>query len=549
VVSTPEIPAGAVRETGDDRVDPLHCESGPETQWTRANADEIFPAAISPLTWSFVGDAGELGWRASFFDAGILPRSALELPADWNDRAWAIFYGRPAFNLAYLRYYAFAAFSSSDDDAGASRPPERALARLQRRAKTTWSVAWLPRRLRRLRARTDAWWRRCADPGSLTDVDRAAATLEEARDTYAEVSRLHVLNSIVPVAWAYAEVARTSARAGMGERAPALLGGFRGLEEVRLAEGLWQVTRRGRTMDDFVREFGFHGPVESELSSRSWREDPSPLVELLDALRRTPSADEPVVAERRRRTERDDAERLLHQRLPFAAGVRSRVVLAIGRRFVPLRQVGKASLLQSLDVARACARRIGTDLHGRGLLADPEDVFLLTVDEANGAVRDPSAAPLTDLVAWRRERRERYRAMAIPREFTGPPVPETAEGTGPDDDGAVVLHGQGVSGGQVEGIARVVLLATDPLDAGEILVCPFTDPGWTPLLVVAAGAVLDVGGSMSHGAIIARELGIPCVLGTGTGTRAIRDGDRIRVDGDAGVVEVLERAGTAPGTP
>jgi pyruvate,water dikinase len=414
--------------------------------------------------------------------------------------------------------------------------------------KATWSVALLPRRLRRLRARTDAWWRSTVAPDSLADVDHAVATLAEARDTYAEVSRLHVLNSIVPVAWAYAEVARTSARAGIGERAPALLGGFQGLEEVRLAEGLWQVTHGARTMDGFVREFGFHGPVESELSSRSWREDPSPLVELLDALRRTRSEDEPVVAERRRRVERDDAERDLRRRLPTGAALRTRVVLAIGRRFVPLRQVGKASLLQSLDVARACARRIGGELHRRGTLVDPEDVFLLTVDEAIRSVREASDEPLVDLVAWRRARREAYGALTIPREFTGPPVPETGQEV-VADDGDVVLQGQGVSGGRVEGVARVVLRATDPVDAGEILVCPFTDPGWTPLLVVAAGAVLDVGGSMSHGAIIARELGIPCVLGTAIGTRAIRDGDRICVDGDTGVVEVLERAGSPRRVP
>jgi pyruvate,water dikinase len=523
-----DVPADrASAATRDDQADPLHCESGPDTQWTRANADEIFPAAISHLTWSFVGDAGERGWRASFFDAGILPRSALALPSDWNDRAWAIFYGRPAFNLAYLRYYAFAAFSSSDGDAGPPRPSERRVARARRRVKATWSVALLPRRLRRLRARTDVWWRRSVDPDSLANVDRAVATLVEARDTYAEVSRLHVLNSIVPVAWAYAEVARTSTRAGIGERAPALLGGFRGLEEVRLAEGLWQVTRGARTMQDFVREFGFHGPVESELSSRSWREDPSPLVELLAALRRTRSDDEPVVAERRRRVERDEAERELRRRLPMGAALRARVVLLIGRRFVPLRQVGKASLVQSLDVARACARRIGRELHGRGTLHDPEDVFLLTVDEAIRAVHEASDEPLVDLVTWRRARREGYRALTIPREFTGPPVPETGREAVRDDDQEVILHGQGVSGGRVEGVARVVLRATDPVDAGEILVCPFTDPGWTPLLVVAAGAVLDVGGSMSHGAIIARELGIPCVLGTGIGTSTIRDGDRV----------------------
>jgi pyruvate,water dikinase len=130
------------------------------------------------------------------------------------------------------------------------------------------------------------------------------------------------------------------------------------------------------------------------------------------------------------------------------------------------------------------------------------------------------------------------------------PVPGSVPGIGPDAAGPAaapdVLSGQGVSAGVVEGVARVVRGASESIEAGEILVCEFTDPGWTPLFMVAGGAVLDVGGSMSHGAIIARELGIPCVLGTARGTTAIRTGDRIRVDGSRGTVEILERA-SVPG--
>ena len=110
---------------------------------------------------------------------------------------------------------------------------------------------------------------------------------------------------------------------------------------------------------------------------------------------------------------------------------------------------------------------------------------------------------------------------------------------------ANTLQGLGVSAGVVEGTARVIASALETVEPGEILVCPFTDPGWTPLLIVAAGVVLDVGGTMSHGAIIARELGIPCVLGTENGTARISTGDRLRVDGGAGIVEILERAATS----
>ncbi len=528
--------------TGDGWHDPLHGESEPGVHWTRANIDEIFPSAITHLTWSFVGDAGELGWRESFHDAGILPKSRLRLPRDPSDRAWSAFFGRPAFNYDYLKYFAFAAFSSTDEDTAAILNAESRAGRARRYAKTAWSVVWLPRALRQLRARTDAWWRPTIHPACWADPDRAAVGLEEARQMYEAVSRLHVLNSVVPVAWAYAETARITEQAGMPQLATTLLGGFPSLEEVRLAQALWEVGRRKRTLEAFCADFGFHGPVESELASRSWREDATPLRALLGNLEQTDESNEPVVAERRRRDEHRSAQQSLRRALPPVAAARATVVLALGRRYVPLRQVGKASLVQCLDVARACSRSLGGELHRRGCLAEPEDVCMLTVDEVLAAVRNPSTGSLAPLTAWRRERHAYYLTLEIPRDFYGVPEPLPTSSLDVVHKSAVTLRGQGVSAGVVEGPARVLESALDTVEPGDILVCPFTDPGWTPLLVVVAGVVLDVGGSMSHGAIIARELGIPCVLGTGNGTATIRTGDRLRVDGDNGVVEILGRS-------
>jgi pyruvate,water dikinase len=84
--------------------------------------------------------------------------------------------------------------------------------------------------------------------------------------------------------------------------------------------------------------------------------------------------------------------------------------------------------------------------------------------------------------------------------------------------------------------------ASGDIGPGEILVCPFTDPSWTPLMAIASAMVVDVGGPASHGAVVARELGIPCVIGTETAMTTLRDGDRVRVDGTQGTVEVLARA-------
>lgn len=108
----------------------------------------------------------------------------------------------------------------------------------------------------------------------------------------------------------------------------------------------------------------------------------------------------------------------------------------------------------------------------------------------------------------------------------------------------------GVGGGEVTGRARVVLdPAASQLEPGEILVCRSTDPGWVALFHLAGGVVIDMGGQMSHGAIVARELGVPCVAGTEDGTRRLRTGDLVHLDGTTGRVEVLVPAGLREETP
>ena len=106
-----------------------------------------------------------------------------------------------------------------------------------------------------------------------------------------------------------------------------------------------------------------------------------------------------------------------------------------------------------------------------------------------------------------------------------------------------VITGIGVSAGVVEGVARVVL---EPdfaeIEPDEILVSPTTNPSWSSIMFVSAGLVVDIGGALSHAAVVARELGLPCVVNTQVGSRVINTGDRLRLDGKEGTVEILERA-------
>jgi len=164
-------------------------------------------------------------------------------------------------------------------------------------------------------------------------------------------------------------------------------------------------------------------------------------------------------------------------------------------------------------------------------------VFLLTIDELVEALdrgRD-------DVVALVRARRAEWirdrRRPAPPATFVGAPPPPAVL----PREGAV-LHGIPVSAGVVEGIARIVRSASsiDRLSPGDVLVTPTTDTAWTPLFLDAAAVVTELGGSLSHAAIVARELGVPAVVNVEGATLRLRDGERIRVDGSRGIVERLD---------
>jgi pyruvate,water dikinase len=168
---------------------------------------------------------------------------------------------------------------------------------------------------------------------------------------------------------------------------------------------------------------------------------------------------------------------------------------------------------------------------------EKEDIFYLTFPELHDVVR---ANRVDDGLIDRRKAAFRlYRALTPPRVLTSDGEGLTGS-YGRADVPAGALVGLAVSAGTVEGRARVIRdMAEADLEAGDILVTAYTDPSWTPLFVAISGLVTEVGGLMTHGAVIAREYGLPAVVGVEHATRLIRDGQRIRVHGTDGYVEVL----------
>jgi pyruvate,water dikinase len=256
------------------------------------------------------------------------------------------------------------------------------------------------------------------------------------------------------------------------------------------------------------------------------------------ALSARPETERPRLRERAAVARRLAAEDELRAALPRSKRALVRPLGRVCGTQVRCMERTKAAFMMAFDGVRRACELIGADLTERGLLAEPSDAAYLTVDELLGELpADPK-----ELTGFRRERREYYRTLALPMTFIGVPEPSTAA---PDASAGADGEITGVAGsaGRMAGTARVLLDLDDcgELEPGEVLVCRYTDPSWVAAMSLAGALVIDVGAAASHGAIVARELGIPCVIGTGTGTARIRTGDRLDVDGTTGVVRILAR--------
>lgn len=528
--------------------DPTHDQSGPSTFWSTVNAEEGLPGVSTPLNWSLFAPRVERAFRATFADLGVLPASEIRVPASVDERIWGIFYGRAAANVDVFRRLADLTPGTSGDAFeaqifGAVRPgvtSHRSRRRYPMAAvKMPHATLGLPKLLTRHRVEIETFWRQPTP----TDPDAARARFAEAAQRFEAVMRPHTLATMLAQGL-YEQLRKLCTAGGRPGLETRLMTGYgASFEESKLVSDLWAVSRDAVTLQTFLGSHGYHGPSEGEISSPSWREDPSPLRPLIETYRGMDEAASPQAVERKQVQAREAATTELLAGLRGLRRPAARFLLRIAARYLPLREVGKAAFLQCFDAARGAARVVGEDLARRGFLADADDVFYLTVEELLGPPEDK----WKEAVALRRERRGEYLRLRLPESWTGQPTALPAEdGVAARTDDAIT--GIPVSPGVVEGRARVVLHPDHVLEQGEILVCQTTDPSWAPIMLVAGGLVIDIGGALSHGAIVARELGVPCVINTRVGTRQLRTGDLVRVDGDAGVVSILSTQ-TGSNTP
>jgi pyruvate,water dikinase len=302
----------------------------------------------------------------------------------------------------------------------------------------------------------------------------------------------------------------------------------------------------GREARDAIRgwlgKYGMRCVGEIDITRPRWSERPTTLVPLILGNVRN---FEPGAGERRFEQGREEAwkkeQELLERLRALPGGERkaeeTKRMIDRVRAFAGYREYPKYGMASRYFVYKQALLEEAGRLVQAHVLREKEDIFYLTFQELHDVVRTNQVDD--QLIRQRKDAFRSYQALTPPRVLTSDG--EVIAGAYRRDDlPAGALVGLPVSAGIIEGRARVILdMAKADLEAGDILVTTYTDPSWTPLFVAIKGLVTEVGGLMTHGAVIAREYGLPAVVGVEHATRLIRDGQRIRVHGTDGYVEIL----------
>ncbi len=301
-------------------------------------------------------------------------------------------------------------------------------------------------------------------------------------------------------------------------------------------------------LNAYLDEYGWRGDA-FELADPSWIEEPALALALLRELLRGGDDAHPTVRERRAAAQREELEKEVDKRIaghPLEGMFR--FLQGVCRQYVPLQEDHNFYIDQMNTVLmRRPLLEAGRRLAAAGAIAAANDVFYLTLDDLKDALTKPR-----DMKAAIQQRKNARRAAyeLDPPSAIGTPPDEALQndptlstfwgGQRRQSANPRVLLGAAASPGRASGSAKVVrtLSEAGKLEPGDVLVCEMTMPAWTPLFSAVSAVVADTGGALSHCAIVAREYGIPCVVGTVDGTRIIRDGQAITVDGSAGSVTI-----------
>lgn len=326
---------------------------------------------------------------------------------------------------------------------------------------------------------------------------------------------------------------------------PAVLEYMKGADDATFLDGLGRIEGGAAIQPAFAAflvKYGMRCPGEIDITRSRWREKPTQLVPSIISHIQSTEPGEHRLKFAQGRAEAEQAAQTLLRRLERKLGGKFKTrlmskLIRTYREFIGLREYPKYLMVSLLDEYKRAIMEEAARLVERGMVDQAEDVFYLTLEELIAAVNTGQVD--RDKITLLKEKYAEYENLKPPRVLTS--EGEALFGSyAPRDLPERALAGIPVSSGVVEGRARVVTkLEEADLEKGDILVAPFTDPGWTPLFVSASGLVTEIGGLMTHGAVVAREYGLPAVVGVENVTKLIKDGQRIRVNGTEGYVEIL----------
>ena len=530
------------------------------TVWCHHNLAEVLPAPL-PMTWAIMKEfmSGTGGLGKAYRDLGFYPSERVN-----NEGILDLICGRIYVNLNREAELHFESFPFAHDFNALKQNPQEAMyAQAQTDITRSNASFWLKLPLHIIRmSRAEMRLRQCRSDFAQLLTEEVFPAFQKEVETEQDISysdltdaelvakfkewRAKTLDEFAPKALTATLLAGFSLQrleaalqkclheTEVKTFASRLISGISGNLTVETNEKLWEVATGDLSLTDFLKDYGHRGVDEFELAQPRWREDTTYLEQIIASFRQknTESSSSKSDGAQQQIAQREFAEKELATRLGNKTGLRKQIEseLDFARTYMPFRETAKFYLMIGYEQIR----RALLELDHRYQLDG--GIFYLVPDELRQLI---NGEVLSDAITSRKMKRELALQIEVPDVIFSDALDQI--GASMPIDAVDTYTGVGVSAGVATGEARVLLTPADahPSDRDYILVCPSTDPAWTPLFLHAAGLVMERGGVLSHGAVVAREYGVPAVANIPNATRRIADRQTLRVDGNQGTISIL----------
>ena len=533
------------------------------TVWSRYNLSEVLPAPL-PMTWALIQEfmSGRGGFGLTCRELGYLPSRRF-----YEEGVLDLICGRLYFNLSREVEFNFHGFLFEHDFQQLKRDPNKAIyPQPTPNIKRSNFLFWVKFPYYILKAiSAEVKHSKIREGLDTTLSEKIFPAFEQYVQTEGEISleeltdqqvvdKFHewrdktlnefakdALKATVFAGFSYQQLEATLQNCfdenEAKDLARLLITGFEGDLTVDADLKMWEIAQGELTLEDFLERHGHRTVGEFELAQPRWREDSTYVEQIIESFRTNSDAN-PTKHLQAQRANREKAKQRL-ARLPVskAAAYRKRInkALDLAARYMPFRETAKFYLMLGYELIRKALLELGRRYQLDG------GIFYLVPDELDRLIQGED---LQSVVAERKITRSRLLKIELPDVIYSDILNRIGEP--PAIEAKDEIQGVGVSVGVATGEAYVLRDPADAQIAGKkfILVCPSTDPGWTPLFLHASALVMEYGGMLSHGAIIAREYGIPAVVNVAAATHRIQSGTRLSVDGGRGVVSILDDEST-----